>query len=51
MRGATDGAGNTKPKERIFAWMKASKSRGFVCGSRFRSVSEQSINGQGAELF
>jgi hypothetical protein len=26
-RGAAAGAGNTKPEERIFLWMKASKSK------------------------
>jgi hypothetical protein len=34
-RGATLGEGNTGPRARIFVRIKASKSRGIVCGSRF----------------
>jgi hypothetical protein len=40
MRGAAEGAGNTKLEERIFLRSKASKSMDFVRGSWFRPVSE-----------
>jgi hypothetical protein len=47
-RGAAAGAGNTKLEERIFVRIKASKSRGFVCGIWLRLESEQDFNVKGA---
>jgi hypothetical protein len=49
-RGATEGAGNTQPEERICLWRKASKSIGFVYGSWLRPVSRRGRNDKGVEL-